>query len=188
MTAAARIAIVAIAALIGCAISFAVVGLGDHRFIGTVGGATIGHSCAHGRFRARPAGQPQIARTRMADPACASAEQVSEHVGTHSGAGHHQSASLAGQISPMTALLTAASVKSMGDLPLIEATGLTRAQRLGRACVSCHKRFPRPTVAVGQTGAGDLLYRCPDCVVVLEPLNSRSSRVLTVSPESGRSS
>jgi hypothetical protein len=75
----------------------------------------------------------------------------------------------------------------MGDLPLIDATGLTRAQRLGRACVSCRKRFPRPTVAVGLTGTGDLLYRCPECLVVLDPVDSRSSRVLTVPPDSRRS-
>lgn len=84
----------------------------------------------------------------------------------------------------MTTLFAAASVQSMGDLPLIDATGLTRAQRLGRACVSCHKRFPRPTVAVGLTGAGEHLYRCPECIVVLEPVSSDSPRVLTVSPES----
>jgi hypothetical protein len=88
----------------------------------------------------------------------------------------------------MTALIIAASVDDMSDLPLIDATGLTRAQRLGRACVSCHKRFPRPTVAVGLTGAGDLLLRCPECIVVLEPVSSHSPRVHAVSPESGRSS
>jgi hypothetical protein len=79
----------------------------------------------------------------------------------------------------MTVLPTAANVNIVADLPLIDATGLTRAQRLGRACVSCHKRFPKPTVAVGQTGAGDHLYRCAECLVVLEPVDSRSSRVLT---------
>ena len=88
----------------------------------------------------------------------------------------------------MTVSITAASVDSMGDLPLIDATGLTRAQRLGHACVSCRKRFPRPTVTVGQTGAGELLYRCPECIVVLEPVSSPASRVHTVSPEPRRSS
>jgi hypothetical protein len=88
----------------------------------------------------------------------------------------------------MTSLITAANVDNMGDLRLIDATGLTRAQRLGRACVSCHKRFPRPTVAVGLTGAGELLYRCPECIVVLEPVDSQSARVLSVTPEPGRSS
>jgi hypothetical protein len=76
----------------------------------------------------------------------------------------------------------------MGDLQLIDATGLTRAQRLGRACVSCHKRFPRPAVAAGRTGAGELLYRCPECVVVLEPVDPRSSEVLTAAPRAGGSS
>jgi hypothetical protein len=88
----------------------------------------------------------------------------------------------------MTVSINAANVECMGDLPLIDATGLTRAQRLGRACVSCHKRFPSPTVAVGQTGAGELLYRCPECIVVLEPVSPQSSRVDTVSPKSGRPS
>jgi hypothetical protein len=87
----------------------------------------------------------------------------------------------------VTALITAASVKGMGDLPLIDATGLTRAQRAGSACVSCQKRFPKPTVVVGQIEPGKLLYRCPECVVVLEPLDSQSSRVLTVTPRSGYS-
>jgi len=86
----------------------------------------------------------------------------------------------------MTVSITAASVDSMGDLPLIDATGLTWAQRLGRACVSCHKRFPRPTVAVGRTGASEVLYRCPECTVVLEPVSSQSSRIDTISPKSGR--
>jgi membrane-associated phospholipid phosphatase len=39
---AVRIAIVAIAVLIGCAISLAVIALGDHHFIDTVGGAAVG--------------------------------------------------------------------------------------------------------------------------------------------------
>jgi hypothetical protein len=76
----------------------------------------------------------------------------------------------------------------MGDLPLIDATGLSRAQRLGRACVSCQKRFPRPTIPVGRTGAGDLLYRCPECVVVLEPAGHSSSRDHTIMPEFDRRS
>jgi hypothetical protein len=73
----------------------------------------------------------------------------------------------------------------MGDLPLIDATGLTRAQRLGRACVSCRKRVPSPTVAVGQTGTGEVVYRCPDCMVVLEPVSSGRVRMITQQP--GRS-
>jgi hypothetical protein len=41
---AARIAIAAVAALIGCAVSIAVVALGEHRVIDTVGGAAVGIS------------------------------------------------------------------------------------------------------------------------------------------------
>ena len=37
-----RIAIVAVAALIGCAVSIAVIGLGEHHVIDTVGGAAVG--------------------------------------------------------------------------------------------------------------------------------------------------
>lgn len=87
----------------------------------------------------------------------------------------------------MTEPIAAASLDGMSDLPLIDAAGLNRAQRLGRACVSCQKRVPRPTVVVGQTGAGETLYRCPECMVVLEPVDSQSSRVLTVIQRSGYS-
>jgi len=37
-----RVAIVAVALLVGCAVAVAVVGVGDHRFIDTVGGAAVG--------------------------------------------------------------------------------------------------------------------------------------------------
>jgi len=37
-----RVAIVAAAVLVGCAVGVAVIGLGDHRFIDTVGGAAVG--------------------------------------------------------------------------------------------------------------------------------------------------
>jgi hypothetical protein len=77
-------------------------------------------------------------------------------------------------------------VDIVDNLPLIDATGLTKAQRIGRSCVSCRKRFPRPTIAVGVTEAGEFLYRCPECIVILEPVDSASSKGLTVSPESGR--
>ena len=62
-------------------------------------------------------------------------------------------------------------------LPLIDATDLTRAQRQGKECLSCSKRFPRPTVPVGRTGAGDILYRCPECEVVLEHADDRTAAV-----------
>ena len=68
----------------------------------------------------------------------------------------------------------------MGDLPLIDATGLTHAQCLGRECVSCRKRFPRPSVPVGQLDTGEILYRCPECQVVLEVLDAPTRRIATI--------
>jgi hypothetical protein len=67
----------------------------------------------------------------------------------------------------------------MGDLPLIDAAGLTRAQRDGHACVSCRKRWPRPTIPVGRTGTGAVLYRCPDCLITLAPADPGLVRILT---------
>lgn len=55
-----------------------------------------------------------------------------------------------------------------GKLPLIDATGLSPAQRHGAACVSCSKAWPRPEVACGRTGAGEILYRCGECELVIE--------------------
>jgi len=52
--------------------------------------------------------------------------------------------------------------------PLVDATALTTAQRAGVACVSCHKKWPRPSVPAGHLANGQLLYRCDDCVVVTE--------------------
>jgi hypothetical protein len=52
-------------------------------------------------------------------------------------------------------------------LPLITADGLTRAQRTGKSCASCRKYFPRPSVRAGVTPAGEVLMRCPECVVAL---------------------
>lgn len=72
----------------------------------------------------------------------------------------------------------------MGDLPLIDPTGLTRAQRDGRACVSCRKRFPRPTVAVGRLAVGQVLYRCPECRVELEPIGPGPPSLLSAQPRS----
>ena len=66
----------------------------------------------------------------------------------------------------------------MGDLPLIDATGLTQAQREGRACVSCHKRFPKPTVPVGRLVTCEVLYRCPECLVELEPVGRGQASIL----------
>lgn len=52
-------------------------------------------------------------------------------------------------------------------LPLIISDGLTRAQRAGKSCASCRKHFPRPSVRAGITPAGEVLMRCPECVVAL---------------------
>lgn len=72
----------------------------------------------------------------------------------------------------------------MVNLPLIDAAGLTTAQRRGRECVACRKRWPRPSVAVGQTGSGDVLYRCADCLVTLEPAEPGQTRRLAAAPDS----
>jgi DNA-directed RNA polymerase subunit RPC12/RpoP len=74
----------------------------------------------------------------------------------------------------------------MAELPLIDATGLTRGQRAGRACVCCGKRFPRPSVPVGRLATGEVLYRCPECSVVLEPAEPGRARVLTNRSDSER--
>jgi predicted RNA-binding Zn-ribbon protein involved in translation (DUF1610 family) len=74
----------------------------------------------------------------------------------------------------------------MGELPLIDATELTREQRDGSECVSCGKRLPRPTVPVGRVATGQVLYRCPECAVVLEPADPGRARVLMNRSESDR--
>lgn len=40
---------------------------------------------------------------------------------------------------------------------------LTAAQRSGRACVSCSKRWPRPRVRVGRLPDGSPVMACDDC-------------------------
>jgi hypothetical protein len=74
----------------------------------------------------------------------------------------------------------------MGDIPLIDATELTEAQLDGRACVACRKRFPRPTIPVGRVATGAVLYRCPECAVVLEPADPGPAYRLTVQSDSER--
>jgi hypothetical protein len=56
-----------------------------------------------------------------------------------------------------------------GDLPLIDPAGLSAAQLSGHACLSCGKRWPRPVVPAGRTEDGEVLQRCEECVVMLEP-------------------
>nr|WP_283139028.1 hypothetical protein [Rhizohabitans arisaemae] len=41
--------------------------------------------------------------------------------------------------------------------------GLSRAQRAGRACAVCRKRWPRPRVEVGFLPDGRPVYVCEDC-------------------------
>src|SRR6266545_3410844 len=60
----------------------------------------------------------------------------------------------------------AAALAASQGLPLVSAEGLTRRQRKGNSCASCRKRFPSPSVAAGVTPAGEVLMRCPECVVV----------------------
>jgi hypothetical protein len=84
----------------------------------------------------------------------------------------------------MTACRPAGNVDKVGELPLIDASELTRAQREGRACVACRKRFPSPTVPVGRAATGELLYRCPDCSVILEPVDPGVARVLITRSDS----
>jgi hypothetical protein len=86
----------------------------------------------------------------------------------------------------VTVSKTGANLANMADLPLIDATGLTRAQRDGSACVSCQKRVPRPTIPIGRVATGEVLYRCPECAVVLEPADTGSVRVLIRRSDSER--
>ncbi|WP_147341530.1 hypothetical protein [Actinomadura logoneensis] len=46
---------------------------------------------------------------------------------------------------------------------VFSAVGLSRAQRLGEACAGCDKRWPRPSVPLGELVDGTELYLCTDC-------------------------
>lgn len=48
------------------------------------------------------------------------------------------------------------------------ADGLSPAQRKGRSCASCGKRWPRPRKPVGRLLDGTVLLVCDDCTVVCE--------------------
>ena len=74
----------------------------------------------------------------------------------------------------------------MAELLLIDATGLTKAQRAGRECASCRKRFPRPAVPIGRLATGETVYRCAECAVVLEPIASGQVRILATRADSER--
>ncbi|WP_018657173.1 hypothetical protein [Actinomadura flavalba] len=45
---------------------------------------------------------------------------------------------------------------------LFDPAGLNRAQRAGRACVVCGKRWPAPQVRVGRVAGGEGVYACVD--------------------------
>ena len=44
---------------------------------------------------------------------------------------------------------------------------LTAAQRNGRACVACRKRWPRPRIRVGRLPDGRAVMACEDCAPVV---------------------
>ncbi|POM23909.1 hypothetical protein BTM25_25350 [Actinomadura rubteroloni] len=49
-----------------------------------------------------------------------------------------------------------------------DPSGLTSAQRAGRACVVCGKRWPAPPVRVGRVAGGGAVYACTDDAPVIE--------------------
>ncbi|MBW8481113.1 hypothetical protein [Actinomadura parmotrematis] len=48
------------------------------------------------------------------------------------------------------------------DDVVFDTAGLSRAQRAGRACVVCGKRWPAPRLRVGRTADGAALFSCSD--------------------------
>ncbi|MDL4815453.1 hypothetical protein QP089_14335 [Actinomadura sp. OS1-43] len=55
------------------------------------------------------------------------------------------------------------------DPVIVDPASLTAPQRLGRACVVCHKRFPLPRVQVGALPDGTTVLACEDCAAVIHP-------------------
>jgi hypothetical protein len=49
------------------------------------------------------------------------------------------------------------------DGTVFDPEPLTAAQRSGRACVSCSKRWPRPRIRVGWLPDGSPVMACDDC-------------------------
>ncbi|MQY02225.1 hypothetical protein [Actinomadura macrotermitis] len=45
---------------------------------------------------------------------------------------------------------------------LVDPSGLSAAQKAGRACVVCGKRWPSPQVRIGRAAKGGPLYACTD--------------------------
>jgi hypothetical protein len=62
--------------------------------------------------------------------------------------------------------------------PMLDVAGLTAAQCAGEACVSCHKKWPRPAVPAAHLADGRVLYRCDDCVVLTQPAEQMALRRL----------
>lgn len=56
--------------------------------------------------------------------------------------------------------------------------GLSRAQRQGKACASCRKRWPVPRTTIGQLTTGGNIFVCDDCAtaisLLVEPITSNS--------------
>jgi hypothetical protein len=59
---------------------------------------------------------------------------------------------------------------------------LSAAQRVGDACIVCHKKWPRPSVRIGRLPAGSGVFVCADCAPALpgphatEPLTRPDTR------------
>jgi len=47
---------------------------------------------------------------------------------------------------------------------VFDPSGLDGAQRAGRACAGCGKRWPRPTVTIGWFPDGRPVRTCVECV------------------------
>src|SRR6266542_4948985 len=82
--------------------------------------------------------------------------------------------------------LDAGATREAAQRRMIDPVGLTAAQRSGRACVSCRKRWPRPSVLAGHLPDGAPLYVCDDCVALVEPVERtappHAAQVSQVSP------
>ncbi|WP_344823371.1 hypothetical protein [Actinocorallia longicatena] len=60
------------------------------------------------------------------------------------------------------------------------ADGLNRAQRNGRACASCGKRWPRPAEPIGRLVTGQPLFVCDECVVAVEALITNDAQPVSL--------
>jgi len=57
-------------------------------------------------------------------------------------------------------------------LRTFDPAGLTAAQLAGYSCISCRKRWPRPSVLAGHLPGGRPLYICEECVALAEPVTN----------------